>query len=225
LARFIGLPSGRHRNNINLAHCVDGISGETHETDTRVTFDAPDNLEPIAVGDGYQAQYRALDRRTKKAAFLQSADMNAEKCLPLRGGTGGAAKGHATTALSGARLTRNDLVDIRVSGDDTFNGDYVASCEGTLNLRFLASIRPRGRLTSEIENAIAAQLLAGDYYADRPRISVRVADFASVTVGVAGAVFEPHAVEIGGVTGDLNDGRTPRNAVRMDRKPIKPVLV
>lgn len=170
-------------------------------------FKSPENLEPIAVGDGYQAQYRDLDRKTREVAFLQSAEMNAQKCLPLRGGAGGGGKGVVTAALSGARLTRNDLVDIRVSGDDTFNGDYVVSRDGTLNLPFLTPIRAQGRLTSEIENDIAAQLLAGDYYAERPRISVRVADFASVTVGVAGAVFEPHAVEIGGVPGDRTDSR------------------
>lgn len=170
-------------------------------------FKSPENLEPIAVGDGYQAQYRDLDRKTREVAFLQSAEMNAQRCLPLRGGAGGGGKGVVTAALSGARLTRNDLVDIRVSGDDTFNGDYVVSRDGTLNLPFLTPIRAQGRLTSEIENDIAAQLLAGDYYAERPRISVRVADFASVTVGVAGAVFEPHAVEIGGVPGDRTDSR------------------
>ena len=44
-----------------------------------------------------------------------------------------------------------------------------------------------------------------DFYEDTPRISVRAADFASVSVGVSGAVFELHAVEIGGVRGDTVD--------------------
>jgi len=34
---------------------------------------------------------------------------------------------------------------------------------------------------------------------------VRATDFASVSVGVSGAVFEPHAIEIGGVRGDNLD--------------------
>lgn len=166
------------------------------------TFQAPNNLEPIAVGDGYQAQYRAIERQTSDATFLRSADMNASKCRPLRGGNG---KGAVTVALKGARLTRNDLVDIRISGDDTFNGNYVVSRDGTLDLPFLSPIRAQGRLTSDIEDDIASQLLEDDFYTDRPRISVRIADFASVTVGVAGAVFEPRAVEIGGVSGDRKD--------------------
>jgi protein involved in polysaccharide export with SLBB domain len=171
------------------------------------TFDTPDNLEPIAIGDGYQAQYRAPDVTRKDAQFLRSPDINAGKCKPLRGGTGGKGTGIAAAALKGERLTRNDLVNIRISDDDTFNGDYVVSRDGTIKLPFLSPVRAQGRLTGQIEDDIAAQLIAGDFFAERPRISARVADFASVTVGVAGAVFEPHSVEIGGVQGDRVDSR------------------
>ncbi len=170
-------------------------------------LDTPDNLEPIAAGDGYQAQYRAPDVSRSDAQFLRSAAINAQKCRAPRGGTGGKGAGLATSALRGERVTRNDLVDVRIGDDDTFNGDYVVSRDGTIKLPFLPPIRAQGRLTSEIESDIAAQLIAGDFFVDRPRISVRVADFASVTVGVAGAVFEPRSVEIGGVPGDQVDSR------------------
>ncbi|KEO58231.1 polysaccharide biosynthesis/export family protein [Thioclava indica] len=169
--------------------------------------DVPDNLEPVATGDGYQAQYRTPDVTRKDAQFLRSAEINASKCRPLRGGTGGKGSGLAATALRGERLSRNDLVNIRVSDDDTFSGDYVVSRDGTLKLPFLSPIRAQGRRTSDIESDISAQLTAGDYFAEAPRISVRVADFASVTVGVSGAVFEPHSVEIGGVRGNEIDNR------------------
>lgn len=171
------------------------------------TFDTPDNLEPIAVGDGYQAQYRAPDVTREDAQFLRSPDINARKCRPLRGGTGGKGTGIPAAALKGERLTRNDLVNIRISDDETFNGDYVVSRDGTIKLPFLSPVRAQGRLTGQIEDDIAAQLIAGDFFAERPRISARVADFASVTVGVAGAVFEPHSIEIGGVQGDRVDSR------------------
>lgn len=170
-------------------------------------LDTPDNLEPIAAGDGYQAQYRAPDVSRSNAQFLRSAAINAQKCRAPRGGTGGKGAGLAASALRGERVTRNDLVDVRVGDDDTFNGDYVVSRDGTIKLPFLPPIRAQGRLTSEIESDIATQLIAGDFFVDRPRISVRVADFASVTVGVAGAVFEPRSVEIGGVPGDQVDSR------------------
>lgn len=170
-------------------------------------LDTPDNLEPIAAGDGYQAQYRAPDVSRSNAQFLRSAAINAQKCRAPRGGTGSKGAGLAASALRGERVTRNDLVDVRIGDDDTFNGDYVVSRDGTIKLPFLPPIRAQGRLTSEIESDIATQLIAGDFFVDRPRISVRVADFASVTVGVAGAVFEPRSVEIGGVPGDQVDSR------------------
>jgi protein involved in polysaccharide export with SLBB domain len=170
-------------------------------------IDIPDNLEPIESGDGFQAQYRAPDVSRANADFLRSSNLNASKCTPPRGGSGGKRGGIAAASLRGERLSRNDLVDIRVGDDETFNGDYVVSRDGTINLPFLSPVRAQGRLTSEVEDDIARQLVAGDFFTERPRISVRVADLASVTVGVAGAVFEPHAVEIGGVPGDQVDSR------------------
>jgi protein involved in polysaccharide export with SLBB domain len=166
------------------------------------SFDTPDNLEPVTTGEGYQAQYRAHDVKRGEAILLRSADINAAKCKPAAGG-----KGTASPALGGERLTRNDLVNIRISDDETFTGDYVVSRDGTIKLPFLSPIAAQGRLTDQIEDAISAQLIAGDFFTERPRISVRVADFASVSVGVSGAVFEPRAIEIGGVSGDTVDNR------------------
>ncbi len=79
------------------------------------------------------------------------------------------------------------------------------SRDGTLKLPFLTPIRAQGRSTNQIETDILSQLLSEDFYEDAPRLSVRISDFASVSVGVSGAVFEPHAVEIGGVQGDNID--------------------
>ncbi|QQA44721.1 polysaccharide biosynthesis/export family protein [Pelagovum pacificum] len=171
-------------------------------------IDPPDNLEPVDSGGGYQAQYRTPHVTRAEAEFLRSPALNAEKCTaPPRGGEDGKGSGLAAVSLRGERITRNDLIDIRVGEDETFSGDYVVSRDGTIKLPFLSPIAAQGRSTGEIESEIANRLLAGDFYSDMPRISVRVADFASVTVGVAGAVFEPRAVEIGGVPGDQIDDR------------------
>ncbi|GLQ25658.1 polysaccharide biosynthesis/export family protein [Sulfitobacter pacificus] len=167
-------------------------------------FDSPDNLEPVAQGDGYQAQYRQPDVTRAEADLLRSETMNAQKCLPL-GGTAGKGASIAASVLRGERLSRNDLLDVRIVDDDTFNGSYVVSRDGMLKLPFLPPIRAQGRSTDQVEADIASALLANDFYQDPPRISVRAADFASVSVGVSGAVFEPHAVEIGGVRGDTVD--------------------
>jgi polysaccharide export outer membrane protein len=121
------------------------------------------------------------------------------------GGDKGKGTSIAASALSGERLSRNDLLDVRVAQDETFNGSYVVSRDGMLKLPFLPPIRAQGRSTAQVEEDIAQALLADEFYDEAPRISVRTADFASVTVGISGAVFEPHAVEIGGVRGDTVD--------------------
>jgi protein involved in polysaccharide export with SLBB domain len=173
------------------------------------SYDVPDNIEPIAQGDGYQAQYRQPDVTRNNADFLRSANLNALKCKPHGADNGSKGKGAsiASSALRGERLTRNDLLDVRVAEDETFNGDYVISRDGMLKLPFLKPILAQGRTTNQVENDIAQALMAEEFYQTAPRISVRASDFASVTVGVSGAVFEPHAVEIGGVRGDTLDGR------------------
>ncbi len=169
-------------------------------------FSPPDNLEPVASGDGYQAQYREPVSKNHEAEFLKSEAMNAKTCNSYAG-SGAGGTGSVAFELSGEKLTRNDLLDIRVGDDDTFSGSYVVSRDGTLKLPFIDPVTAQGRSTSEVENDISDQLKSGGFYVERPRISVRVADFASVSVAVAGAVFEPHAVEIGNAPGDKLDAR------------------
>ncbi len=169
------------------------------------SYDRPDNLAAVGTGQGYQAQYRTPDVSRSNAEFLRSSEINAARCKAPRGGSGGKGTGAMSYALRGERLSRNDLVDIRIGDDETFNGNYVVSRDGTLKLPFLAPVPAQGRSTDEIEDDIARELIAGDFFVQEPRISVRVADFSSALVGVSGAVFEPHAVEIGGVQGDQLD--------------------
>ena len=84
------------------------------------TSNPPANIEPIETGDGYQAQYRSfLPLKKGETPFLQSVAMNASKCAPPRGGAAGKGGGLAAN-LAGERLSRNDLVDIRVEEDETF---------------------------------------------------------------------------------------------------------
>lgn len=157
---------------------------------------APENLAPVKSGGAYQAQYREPPRRPEDQPILQSERMNALKCRTGHG-AGSKTGGFGASGLRGERLSRNDLVDIRVSDDETFNGDYVVSRDGDLKLPFLPPVRAQGRSTGDIEAQIARLLVQEGFYDEAPRISARVSDFASVNVAVSGAVFEPHAIEIG----------------------------
>lgn len=162
----------------------------------------PNNIEPIAVGDGYQAQYRDVITR-QDGSFLTSARMNSERCLPYRGGNGG--KNLSAPALLGERFSRNDLVDVRIADDEDLSGRYVVSRDGTLKLPFLKSIPAQGQSAGDVEKSLRWALTNSGLYDAPPSVSVRVADFASVSVGVSGAVFEPHQIELGQVSGDQLD--------------------
>lgn len=158
------------------------------------TTRTPHNVEPVTRGDAYQAQYREITTPPDNR-FLRSAEMNSQPCLPLRGGIAG--KSIAINTLLGEKLTRNDLLDVRIGTDEELSGSYVISRDGTLKIPFMPSIMAQGRSGPEVERALAAALEKTGLYDDAPPVSVRVADFSSVSVGVSGAVFEPHQVEIG----------------------------
>lgn len=165
-----------------LAVALAGCATERH----------PQNAEPVASGDAYQAQYRntapAKDERKSKA-------INIASCRPPAGGEGRA--GHAPAGLRGETLSRGDLLDIRIIGDETFSHAYEVSQDGTVKLPFIGAVAAAGRSTAAVQDTISEQLVERGFYQSAPGISVLVADFGSVRVGVAGAVFEPHAVELG----------------------------
>lgn len=165
----------------------------------------PENIEPVAEGQAYQAQYRAPAVKISDPPVLLSAKMNKERCRPPLGDGAGRGKGTPLRPLLGERLSRNDLIDVRVDDDDVLNGLYVVSRDGTLKLPFLDPIPAQGRRVEDVEAELGHALIEARFYDVLPRLSVRVTDFASVPVGVAGAVFEPHAVEIGGTPGDQVD--------------------
>ncbi|MEQ8877092.1 MAG: polysaccharide biosynthesis/export family protein [Phycisphaerales bacterium] len=169
----------------------------------------PENIEPVALGDGYQAQYRALASTRTDTTFLQSEGMNTSACRPEIGGGREAAfgkwNGPGLNDLLGEKLSRNDMVQITIDGDEVLSGTYVVSRDGDLKLPYLPPVSAQGRSTAQVEAALADALVGAEFYTTPPRLAVRITDFASVAVGVVGAVFEPHAVEIGGVQGDTMD--------------------
>ncbi|WP_171101144.1 polysaccharide biosynthesis/export family protein [Ruegeria sp. HKCCD7255] len=169
----------------------------------------PRNIEPVAKGESYQAQYRAPSRRRANAPLLQAEHLNGRACMPPTGdqGTDAFAKWSkpALSPLLGEKLSRNDMVQITIDGDELLSDTYVVSRDGDLKLPYLPQVRAQGRTTEQVERDVARVLVAAQFYDSTPRVTARISDFASVTVGVKGAVFEPHSVEIGGIPGDALD--------------------
>ncbi len=169
----------------------------------------PSNIEEVTRGDGYQSQYRQPARSGKTVPFLEAEQMNGRTCLPEVGNVNAAAfskwSGPALNPLLGEMLSRNDMVQITIDGDALLSGSYVVSRDGDLKLPYLPPVRAQGRTTTQVEQDLSRLLVEAQFYDTPPRLTARVSDFASVSVGVQGAVFEPHAVEIGGVPGDSLD--------------------
>ena len=170
-----------------------------------------DNLEPVAIGGAYQAQYRQIDTDRDAAQFLQSATMNAAKCRPAIGGDNLLSNQKYTSgdlyALRGELLSRGDLVEFRLPEDETFSGDYVVSRDGTVKLPFIAPVPAAGRTPDQVAGAIRRALINDGHYTEVPLMSLLIKDLAPVRVGVSGAVFEARPTDIGGVAGDMVDDR------------------
>ncbi len=156
------------------------------------SINPPENL-PSGNADGYyQAQYRPPSRMDTETPALRAPEINRQACAgPM------AAPAKIATVLHGERLSRNDLVDVRVGDDETFNESYVVSSDGMLKLPFLKPIPAQGRTVEDIEGDLGKALIREGLYDTPPRLSVRVMDFSSINIAVSGAVFEPRGVEIG----------------------------
>ncbi|MBK1634798.1 polysaccharide biosynthesis/export family protein [Rhodovulum adriaticum] len=173
---------------------------------------APANIEDPDTTGAYQAQYRAPGTPPDGPATLHSARMNAESCRPPLGAMGAKAGGVVPPELLQEVLSRGDLVELQVEGDEEFTGSYVVSRDGHLKLPFVAPIPAQGRTPDDVARDIRDALRNGGFFNDGPRVSLLITDYAPVRVAVTGAVFEPRPVDIGGVPGDQVDGR--RQAAR-----------
>ena len=154
------------------------------------------NLEDVAGGKSYQAEYRA---RTDTATITPvSAPINLSRCLA-------SAPEGKTRLFAPELLSPGDLVDVAVGNDDTFSGKYEISSDGTLKIRDLVSVMAFGRTAAEVGNAVTRALMQSHYYTQAPPVSVRLADYGVVRVYVGGAVFEPGVVTIGGTAATADD--------------------
>lgn len=159
-----------------------------------------ENHEPVAQGDGYQAQYRAEDSARSGDSGVDSVTLNAQRC-------NSASSAPSLNATSGKilpdveRLSPGDLVEIIVGSDEMLSRSYKVSQDGTLRLPNLPPVRAEGRSVEAIEAAITERLASSQLYTVPPPVSVRVTDTAGARVWISGAVFEPGVAIVGGTAG------------------------
>lgn len=158
------------------------------------------NLDPVASGKSYQAQYQSSDQSLAMKITPVAEVLNRNKCLRPE-----APPIAPTKWVEQEFLSSGDLVDVAIGTDETFSGKYEISQDGTLKLRDLVSVRALGRTVTEVEKAISEAMAAGNFYRSKPQVSVRLADYGNARLFVSGAVFEPGAVTLGGSAASSND--------------------
>lgn len=155
------------------------------------------NVEPVASGESWQAQYRGAQEGATPLEVGASAAANAARCTSPAGAVTEAA-GLRAVPRDAEVLSIGDLLDVSLPEDVTFTGKYRVSQDGTLRVVQLPPVRALGRTVDAVQADLTRALLATGTYTTPPQVSVRLMDFAAARVFVSGAVFEPGAHQIGG---------------------------
>lgn len=168
----------------------------------------PENRENADRGEAYQARYRAVD----DVMVTRSAYLDSMKCTDRRGNLSDtdslsklAQSGASVTGGGPEVLSVGDLVQVFIEEDDTLSGSYVVGEDGNIRVPFVSAIAAAGRSPASVEAALIRVLVDEDLYDIAPRASVILKDYAAATVFVAGAVFEPRQVVVGGSDAQTRD--------------------
>lgn len=168
----------------------------------------PKNRESAVAGEAFQARYRAPSEATDQTSgFIEAAQcrgagfVDDESILADKAGAGVAGLGIREAQV----LSIGDLVQVFVEQDETFSRSYVVGADGAIRLPFAKPIRATGRRPEQVESDISRALVEEELYAIAPRVSVLLSDYAEAEVFVAGAVFEPRQVIIGGANAQTRD--------------------
>ncbi|MEM9147407.1 MAG: polysaccharide biosynthesis/export family protein [Pseudomonadota bacterium] len=172
-----------------VAFAVAGCAGGT-----------PENRESVEQVTAYQAQYRSDLDQTIDDRNDRSVALNLERCAAPA-----ATRQNPVFRPQVDLLSRSDLLDVAIGDDKTLSGSAEVGQDGTLRLPHLSAVRAHGRTIDAVEDAIRTQLVREGFYRVAPRVSVRLADKAAAKVHVAGAVFDPGSVTVGGIRGDTVD--------------------
>ena len=97
------------------------------------------------------------------------------------------------------RYSPGDRVNVFVTSAQEFSGDYVVGSDGAIRLPFVPGLIAVGLTGDELAMRIQYALVKHKMFAANEfRVSVRSVQFSSVNITVAGAVFLPGRISIGG---------------------------
>jgi len=87
-------------------------------------------------------------------------------------------------------LGAEDVVTIRVFGEEQLTGDYQADTEGNLDFPFVGRIDVRGKTNTSLADHIKSHLIDGEFLVS-PQVSVMIKEHNSARISVDGRVSRP----------------------------------
>ncbi|MGE3918495.1 MAG: polysaccharide biosynthesis/export family protein, partial [Hyphomicrobiaceae bacterium] len=98
------------------------------------------------------------------------------------------------------RYSPGDRLNILVPGSPEFSGDYVINADGLVILPFGTTVAAVGLTNTALTQHIQSALVKNRMFRDQDfQVSVRPVQYAAINITIAGAVFYPGRVVIGGV--------------------------
>ena len=88
------------------------------------------------------------------------------------------------------RLRPEDVIAIRVYGEEDMSVDSPINLDGTISVPLLGFINVAGKTTSELEAHITQALKTAQYFVD-PKVSVNIIRFRELRASVTGAANRP----------------------------------
>ncbi len=157
-----------------------------------------------AVGQLYVPEKNPeYERLRHQGAFVPTSWSGSLKECPPAGTTKFLAPASHRKYLPSSRLPRTinlskgDVVNLTVHDGKDFNGDYVISQDGTINIPYLGKVRATGQTEQQVERAIRRGLVRRKLFPTGfSGVSLRVIQYAAIQVSVTGAVFFPGFVTL-----------------------------
>lgn len=88
------------------------------------------------------------------------------------------------------RLRPEDVIAIRVFGEEDMNVDAPINLDGTISVPLLGFINAAGKTTAELERHITQELKTAQFFVD-PKVSVNIIRFRELRASVTGAANRP----------------------------------
>ncbi|MFO1055360.1 MAG: polysaccharide biosynthesis/export family protein [Dongiaceae bacterium] len=166
----------------------------------------PENPYDLAGPDGYMIERASMTTIPGSVTAPAVGAWNAKRCAAP---ATAAPQAPAARLAAAPALSPGDMVRITLPNGDPPSGNYEIGTDGRIALPLLGNLALAGKQPVDGEAALAQMLVERGFYREGfARVSIQLLDQAPARILVAGAVFQPGLVNIGGSGQDRDPNRT-----------------